>query len=208
MTHDDTMRPGLVLASASPRRLTLLEQIGVWPDIIAPQSLDEAPRPGEGPADLAGRLAQEKAGAAAVVYDDHFVLAADTVVAVGRRLLAKATDIQEAQHFLELLSGRRHRVHTGVAVIAPDGRMGARVVTTAVRFKRLEPAEIEGYLTSQDWFDKAGGYALQGRAGAMVRSINGSCSNVIGLPLYETLALLTGLGWTGAGGGRPDKAFR
>ncbi len=189
---------GLVLASASPRRLALLEQAGIHPDIIAPQNVDETPHRDERPPAFAERLAREKAAVAATSHADHFVLAADTVVAVGRRILSKAKDACEARRFLELLSGRRHRVHTGVAVIAPDGRRAARLVTTVVRFKRLERAEIDAYLASGEWRDKAGGYAIQGRAGALIRSINGSYSNVVGLPLYETVALLRGLGWVPA----------
>lgn len=185
--------PGLVLASASPRRLDLLRQVGIEPDRIVPADIDETPLAGELPRRLALRLAQGKAQAAAC--DDAYVLAADTVVAVGRRILPKALEPAEARACLDLLSGRSHRVMTGVAVRAPDGRLSSRLVETTVDFKRLEQAEIDGYLASDEWRGKAGGYAVQGRAGAFVLRIGGSFPSVVGLPLYETLCLLKGLGW-------------
>ena len=187
----------LVLASASPRRRELLERIGLAPTQILPADIDETPRAGERPRALASRLAAAKAAAAAhdAAALGAWVLAADTVVACGRRLLGKPADAAEARAFLALLSGRRHRVTTAVAVVAPDGRAAAREVTTHVRFKRLSPGETAAYVASNEWADKAGGYAIQGRAGGFVVAVNGSCSNVVGLPLYETRALLGGLGF-------------
>jgi septum formation protein len=182
-----------VLASASPRRLDLLRQVGVEPDRIEPSDIDETPRAKETPRQLALRLARGKAEALAA--PGAFVLAADTVVCVGRRILPKALGADEARACLELLSGRSHRVMTGVAVRAPDGRLSARLVETAVDFKRLEASEIDAYLDSGEWRGKAGGYAIQGRAEAFVMRLGGSFSGVVGLPLYETLCLLKGLGW-------------
>jgi len=185
----------LVLASASPRRRELLAQIGVVPDVVDPAHVDEKPLPRELPRDAAARLAREKAVAVAARHPDAFVLAADTVVALGRRMLPKAGDPATATRFLRQLSGRRHRVLGGVAVLAPDGREAVRVVTTQVRFKRLTPAEIDGYVAGDEWRDKAGGYAIQGRAAAFVPWIGGSYTNVVGLPLVETRAMLQGLGF-------------
>lgn len=195
-------RPPLVLASASPRRTDLLRQIGIVPDAILPADIDERPRPRELPTTLALRLAAAKAAAVAAVRPDAMVLGADTVVACGRRVLAKTDDAAEARRFLSLLSGRRHRVFGGIAVSAPDGRVVSRVVVTAVAFKRLEPAEIDAYLRSGEWQGKAGAYAIQGRAAAFVRWLAGSYSNVVGLPLFETAALLRGIGyrWDDDGG--------
>ena len=185
----------LVLASASPRRLALLNQIGIMPDDLEPAALDETPLKGELPRDHARRLARAKAEAVAARRPGAFVLAADTVVALGRRILPKAEDEATARRCLELLSGRRHTVLGGVEVIAPDGRAGRRLVTTAVKMKRLMPAEIDGYLASGEWRGKAGGYAIQGRAAAFIPAITGSYANVVGLPLAETAALLAGLGY-------------
>jgi septum formation protein len=187
-------RPSLILASASPRRRDLLRQIGIESDDVAPADVDETPRPAERPRDLARRLAEAKARAAA--RPGAVTLAADTVVAVGRRILPKATEEAEARACLELLSGRNHRVFTGVAVVGPGGALASRVTETRVTFKRLDRAEIEAYLASGEWRGKAGGYAIQGRAGAFVPRIVGSYSAVVGLPLAETAALLTGAGWT------------
>jgi septum formation protein len=187
-------RPPLVLASASPRRLELLRQIGLAPDLIDPAEIDETPQDGETARRLALRLAKAKAAAVAARHADAFVLAADTVVAVGRRLLAKPADAAEAERMLRLLSGRAHRVLSAVAAVAPSGRAGARLSETRVIFKRLTDAEIEGYLAGGEWEGKAGGYAVQGRAGAFVTLIAGSYTGVVGLPLYETRALLVGLG--------------
>ena len=184
----------LVLASASPRRLDLLRQIGLEPDRTLPADLDESPLPDETPRRLALRLAAGKADAAAARAPDCYVLAADTVVAQGRRLLGKATGADEARAWLQLLSGRAHRVFTGVAVIAPSGRKAVRLAEARVRFKRLTDHEIDSYLASGEWEGKAGAYAIQGRAGAFVIEVQGSYSAVIGLPLYETRMLLEGLG--------------
>ncbi len=185
----------LVLASASPRRRDLLSQIALPPAVVDPADVDETPRRRELPADHARRLAHDKLEAVAARHPGAFVLAADTVVAVGRRILPKPADEAEARRCLLLLSGRRHRVHGGLAVAAPDGRVRQRMVTTAVAFKRLEPREIEDYLASGEWRGKAGGYAVQGLAAAFVRQLVGSYSNVVGLPLFETRTLLHGLGY-------------
>ncbi len=187
--------PRLVLASASPRRLDLLRQVGIEPDRIAPADIDETPAPDETPRQLALRLASDKACAAAA--DDAYVIGADTVVALGRRLLGKPHDEADARRMIALLSGRAHRVLTGVAVRAPDGRLGARLSETRLRWKRLTPAETEANLATGEWRGVAGGYRIQGRAGAFVLELQGSYSGVVGLPLYETLALLEGLGWRG-----------
>lgn len=188
-----TGRP-LVLASASPRRLELLALIGVTPDRVEPADIDETPLKGETPIRLAERLARSKAETLAARRPDSVILAADTVVSVGRRLLEKAADEVEAERFLRLLSGRNHRVHTGVAV-AFDGRLSARVVETRVAFKTLSDGEIAAYIGSGDWRGKAGAYGIQGPAGAFVRRIVGSHPSVMGLPLYETVALLRGAGY-------------
>ena len=187
--------PPLVLASASPRRLALLRQIGIEPDAVDPAEIDETPLKGELPRAHVQRLAQAKASAVAARQSGAFVLAADTVVALGRRILPKAEDEATARRCLERLSGRRHRVLGAVVLVAPEGRTAARLVTTAVRLKRLTGPEIERYLESGEWQGKAGGYAIQGRAAAFVPAINGSYSNVVGLPLAETAALLSGLGY-------------
>ena len=185
----------LVLASASPRRRELLAQIGWAPDTIDAADLDEAPLKRELPAGLALRLAKAKLAATAARHPDAFVLAADTVVALGRRMLPKAETEAEAKDCLSRLSGRRHRVIGGIAARGPDGTLRHRLVTTTVAFKRMTDAEIEGYLATGEWRGKAGGYAVQGRAAAFVTQIRGSYSNVVGLALAETYALLTGLGY-------------
>lgn len=187
--------PRLVLASASPRRLDLLRQIGVEPAVVDSAKIDESALPGELPRRVAERLAAAKAAAVVGRHPGCFVLAADTVVACGRRSLPKPDDEPAAQRCLKLLSGRRHKVHTGVVVLAPDGRRAARLVTTTVAFKRLTGHEISAYLESGEWRGKAGGYAIQGMAAAFVPAVQGSYSNVVGLPLYETAALLGGLGY-------------
>lgn len=191
----DTVAPGLALASASPRRLDLLRQIGLVPDRVEPADIDETPLRDERPRQLALRLAIGKGQAAKARLSGHFVLSADTVVAVGRRILPKAETEAEARACLSLLSGRKHDVLTGVAVIAPDGRMASRVVAARVDFKRLSPVEVEGYIASGEWRGKAGGYAIQGQAGSFVIAIAGSYSAIVGLPLYETAAMLEGLGY-------------
>jgi len=187
-------RPDLVLASASPRRVELLALVGITPDRIEPADIDETPLKGETPPRLAARLAREKARAVAARSPEAVVLAADTVVAVGRRFLEKAADEAEAVRFLKLLSGRGHRVHTGVAVARGD-RIAERVVETRVSFKVLSDAEIAAYVASDEWRGKAGGYGIQGRAGAFVTRLVGSYPAVMGLPLYETVNLLNGVGW-------------
>ncbi len=186
-------RSNLVLASASPRRLELLAQIGITPDAVIPSDIDETPKPGELARPLALRLAEEKL--AACKAPNAFALAADTVVAVGRRLLPKTECKDEVEACLRLMSGRAHRVLTGVAIRAPDGRSSARVVITRVQFKRLSECEIETYIESGEWQGKAGGYGIQGRAAAFIRGLSGSYSGVVGLPLYDTQNMLTGLGW-------------
>lgn len=182
----------LVLASASPRRVALLQQIGFPADLVDPADLDESPLPQETPARHADRLALEKARIVALRHPGHFVLGADTVVACGRRILPKAEDRATALACLNLLSGRRHRVHGGVALAMPDGTMATRHVQTAVVWKRLDPSEIDWYLASHEWHGKAGGYAVQGLAARFVREIIGSYSNIVGLPLFETSQLLIG----------------
>lgn len=187
--------PRLILASASPRRLELLRQIGIVPDHVEPSSVQEEVLPRELPRAHALRLAEAKVRAVAARFIGDFVLGADTVVACGRRILPKALDDTTARRCLTLLSGRRHRVLGGIFALAPDGRVGKRLVTSVVAFKRLEPWEIDSYIACGEWHDKAGGYAIQGRAAAFVRHLSGSYSNVVGLPLYETATLLRGLGY-------------
>jgi septum formation protein len=191
----------LVLASGSPRRLALLNQIGVEPDRILPATVDETPKRNELPRNLARRLAREKveAALAAASADPELagalILAADTVVSVGRRILPKAEMIEEAALCLRQLSGRSHRVYTGLALATAKGHVRRRLVETRVRFKRLSREDVESYLASGEWRGKAGGYAVQGFAGAFVVKLNGSYSNVVGLPLYEVMALLIGEGY-------------
>ena len=199
--REDTSPPRLVLASGSPRRLTLLGQIGLTPDALRPASLDETPRRGEMPRTLAARLARAKAETSRdqIVDDpdlaDAVVLAADTVVAVGSRVLGKPEVVEQAVASLELLSGRAHKVLTGLCVISPDDRIKARIVETRVRFKRLSRREMEAYVASREWRGKAGGYAIQGLAGCFVQKIIGSYTNVVGLPLTETAGLLVAEGF-------------
>jgi septum formation protein len=204
-------RPKLVLASGSPRRLTLINQVGIEPDALRPTDIDETPKRGELPRAYATRLARTKADTALgmVRIDDDlkgsYILAADTVVAVGRRILPKAELLDEAAQCLRLLSGRNHRVHTAICLVTPKETFRQRYVETRVRFKRLSEQDIEGYLASGEWRGKAGGYAAQGIAGGFVVKLVGSYSNIIGLPLYETLTLLGGegypihFGWINAG---------
>jgi septum formation protein len=188
--------PALVLASASPRRRDLLAQIGIAPAVIeAAADIDESAQPGESPRALAARLAEAKARAVAANHPGGYVLGADTVVACGRRILPKPADEAAARASLVLLSGRRHVVHGGVALISPDGSVRTRVVATSVAFKRLQADEIAGYLASGEWRDKAGGYAIQGRAARFVKAISGSYPNVVGLPLFEVVQLLRGAGF-------------
>ena len=192
----DATTPRLVLASASPRRRDLLNQIGVSPDDVIPADIDETPLKHETPRQLAERLAVQKCDAVADgLGAGAFVLAADTVVAVGRRLLDKAHTADQARGYLELMSGRTHRVLTGVSIASPDGRRSTRVVESKVKLKRLSSLEIDVYLRSGEWDGKAGGYGIQGLAAAFIIDISGSYTGIVGLPLYETAAMLTGLGY-------------
>ena len=186
-------QPTLVLASASPRRRELLARLGLTPAAVNPADIDETPHKGELPRDYAKRMAREKAQAAA--SGDGHVLAGDTVVAAGRRILPKAEDEATARKCLELLSGRRHRVLSAIALRAPDGAIRERLSETVVMFKRLSSAEIDAYLASGEWEGKAGGYAIQGIAEGLISRIQGSHSGVVGLPLYETRTLLRAAGF-------------
>jgi len=194
-------RPKLVLASGSPRRLALLNQAGIEPDSLQPTEVDEIPAKGELPRALANRLAKTKAQAAlaSVKIDEElrgsYILAADTVVAVGRRVMPKAEMLDEAAACLRLLSGRNHRVYTGICLVTPKETFRQRLIETRVRFKRLSTEDIEAYLASGEWRGKAGGYAIQGLAGTFVVKLVGSYTNVVGLPLYETMSLLGGEGF-------------
>jgi septum formation protein len=185
--------PTLVLASASLRRLALLAQIGIVPDRVIAPDIDESPLRDEQPRSYVSRLARAKASA--VAMPDCYVLAADTVVAVGRRILPKTETEADARRCLTLLSGRRHRVTTAVVLRAPGGRRGDRLVQSVVGFSRLSERQIADYLAGDDWRGKAGGYAIQGHAAMVIRFLSGSYSNVVGLPLFETAQLLRGLGW-------------
>ncbi|WP_160119930.1 Maf family protein [Rhodovarius lipocyclicus] len=186
-------RPPLILASASPRRLELLARIGVIPDAVRAADIDETPGKAELPRQLAQRLATQKAHAA--TQPGEMILAADTVVGVGRRILGKPRDAVQAQAFLELLSGRRHRVYTGVALLTPDGKLRTRLVESILAFQRLTAQQIAAYVDSGEWQGKAGGYAIQGQAEMFCRFMSGSWSNIVGLPLFETAQLLRGVGW-------------
>ncbi|APH73354.1 Maf-like protein [Aquibium oceanicum] len=192
----------LVLASGSPRRIELLQQAGIEPYRVFPADIDETPQKAEHPRSLAKRLSKEKAEKALASLSkeagwegDAYILAADTVVAVGRRILPKADLLDEASNCLRLLSGRSHRVYTGLCLITPGGKARQKLVETRVRFKRLSREELESYLASGEWRGKAGGYAVQGLAGTFVVKLVGSYTNVVGLPLYETVSLLTGEGY-------------
>ncbi|MBY6241724.1 Maf-like protein [Methylosinus sp. Sm6] len=202
MTSQPTAaRPLLALASASPRRLALLQQIGLDADALLPTAIDETPQRNELPRSLAARLSGEKAAAAVklIAYrpelEGCYILAADTVVAVGRRILPKCEDVEQAEDCLRLLSGRQHRVFTGVTLLTPRRAERRRLVETRLRFKRLSATEIDAYLASGEWRGKAGGYAIQGLAGSFAVRLIGSYSAVVGLPLYETAALLAGEGY-------------
>ena len=199
--ESQTQRPRLVLASSSPRRLALLQQIGLEPDALIPADLDETPKRMELPRSLATRLASEKAHGARRIAETPEgcpcanLIAADTVVSVGRRILPKCELAEEAEACLRLLSGRAHRVHTGVSLITPKGAERRKLVETRVRFKRLSGAEIDAYVASGEWRGKAGGYAIQGMAGAFVVKLVGSYSSVVGLPLNEVVSLMVGEGY-------------
>jgi septum formation protein len=184
----------LILASASPRRVELLARIGIAPDVIVAADIDEVPLKGETPLAFAKRMAAEKAASVSAFYPGALVLAADTVVAVGRRILPKAESEDQARACLSLLSGRRHRVHSAVTLAGADGTARHRVSSTILAFKRLSDAEISTYIASEEWRGKAGGYAIQGRAEAFVRMLSGAHSGVMGLPLFETRALLVAAG--------------
>ena len=185
----------LVLASASPRRAELLDQIGVVPNLIVPPNINETVITGESPRQLVSRLSVNKAIWVSEKHSGSIILAADTIVVCGRRILSKAENLEQARNFLNLLSGRRHKVITGLAIISPNGRLHKRIVETRVNFKSLSPTELDLYLKSGEWEDKAGAYAIQGSAAKFIKSINGSYSNVVGLPLFETAQLLEGLGY-------------
>ena len=196
-----TEQPRLVLASASPRRMSLLAQVGVTPDALRPASIDETPKRGEMPRVLVTRLARSKAEAARdrIANDpelaDAFVLAADTVVAVGRKILMKPAHVEEAMASLQLLSGRTHTVLTSVCLITPDDKQRMKIVDTRVRFRHLARPEIEAYIASREWRDKAGGYAIQGLAGCFVQRIVGSYTNIVGLPVTEVVGMLNAEGF-------------
>jgi septum formation protein len=191
----------LVLASGSPRRIELLQQAGIEPDRLIPSEIDETPRRAEHPGSLAKRLSREKAERALEIFrkdpdeGEVYILAADTVVSVGRRILPKAELVDEASNCLRLLSGRSHRVYTGICLITPGGKVRQKLVETRVRFKRLSREELESYLASGEWRGKAGGYAIQGLAGAFVVKLVGSYTCVVGLPLHETVNLLVADGY-------------
>ncbi len=197
----DRAIPKLILASASPRRLVLLEQIGLIPDLLNPADVDETPMKRESPRRLALRLAEEKVRTAAqaplvtAMDSNRYIIAADTVVGLGRRSLPKAATLEDARDCLNLLSGRSHWVYSAVAVMDSKGAVTSRCCETKVRFKRLSRDDMETYLACEEWRGKAGGYAIQGRAGAFVRNLAGSHSSVVGLPLYETVTLLEGAGY-------------
>ena len=194
-------RPKLVLASGSPRRLGLLNQAGIEPDSLQPAEIDEIPVKGELPRALANRLAREKAqvALASIRIDEElrgsYIIAADTVVAVGRRVMPRADMLEDAAACLRLLSGRNHSVYTGICLVTPKESFRQRLVETRVRFKRLSNEDLEGYLASGEWRGKAGGYAIQGLAGTFVVKMVGSYTNVVGLPLYESISLLSGEGF-------------
>jgi septum formation protein len=185
----------LVLASASPRRVELLRQIGIVPDEVDPADIDETPLPGELPPGHVLRLAEAKARGVMPRHPGAFILAADTVVACGRRILPKAEDAATAHACLTLLSGRRHRVYGGIALVTPAGDIALRRVISQVAFKRLSESEMRAYVDSGEWQGKAGGYAIQGKAAALIPFVSGSYSNVVGLPIYETAQLLAGRGY-------------
>ncbi|MEO0362421.1 MAG: Maf family protein [Pseudomonadota bacterium] len=193
MAEQAPRRPRLILGSSSPRRRELLAQIGVAPDDVRPPEIDETPKPGELPRPYCARMALEKAEAVPAA-DDDIVLAADTTVAAGRRILGKPEDAGEAERFLRLLSGRRHRVVTAVAV-RRGPRRWTREVVTKVKFKRLSESEIAAYLGSGEWRGKAGGYAIHGLAGPLIPWISGSFTGVVGLPLAEAAGLLAAAGY-------------
>ena len=185
----------LILASASPRRRDLLGQIGVVPDAVDPADIDETPLKHETPAAYAARVAADKGALVAARHPGALILSGDTVVAAGRRILPKTEGEEEARACLTLLSGRRHRVFSAITLIDGEGKARHRLSDNIVTFKRLEQAEIDAYIASDEWRGKAGGYAIQGRAAGLIRAIQGSHSAIMGLPLYETRALLKAAGY-------------
>lgn len=189
------MKNKLILASASPRRLELLSQIGIKPDAVIPADIDETILKGELPKNLATRLAKGKAEKIAIANPNAFILAADTVVACGRRLMDKPTDANDARRILEILSGRRHKVYGGLCLIAPDGKSRSRLCETTVSFRRLSQSEITAYIDSGEWEGKAGAYAIQGMAATFTKFLSGSHSNVIGLSLYDVASMLDTAGY-------------
>ncbi len=189
------MEQKLLLASASKGRLGLLKSAGLEPDKVAPMDVDETPLKGEKPHELVVRLAEIKAKAAAEKFPEHFVIAADTVGAVGTRILGKAADEEEARKVFKLMSGRRHKVHSGVCIMSPAGQSSSKLVSTTVKLKRLTLTEIDWYLASGEWEGKSGCYSIQEKGSLFMETINGSYSGVIGLPLCETLKMLIGLGY-------------
>jgi septum formation protein len=197
----DEFLPKLVLASASPRRMQLLEQVGLTPDLLNPTDIDETPQRRESPRRLSIRLSDQKAKAATTaplvkaLGPNTYIVAADTVVGMGRRVLPKPANADEAMDCLRLLTGRAHWVYSTVTIVAPGGKTSTRCCETKIRFKRLSRDEMQTYIASEEWRGKAGGYAIQGRAAAFVRYLAGSHSGVVGLPLYETLHLLEGAGF-------------
>ncbi len=195
MTSFKKNKNKLILASASPRRKELLAQIGLTPDHIIAADIDETPEPQETPRALAKRLASAKAAIIRKDHPDCFILAADTVVALGKRILEKARNPEEARKFLRLLSGRRHKVYSGISLITPGGHQYTRVAVTSVTFKRLSAQDLDDYLAHDEWQGKAGAYAIQGHAARFIKSLNGSYSNVVGLPLFETTNMLQGNGY-------------
>lgn len=185
----------LVLASASPNRLELLKSIGVEPDSVCPADIDETPLKSEPPLDYVKRIALQKGREVRKKHDDAFIIAADTIAAAGRKIIGKAEDEAGAHKTLTLLSGRRHRVYSGLCIIAPDGKEILRSIVTTVKFKKLSKEELDAYIASKQWVGKSGCYGIQSRAGGFVEWINGSFSNVVGLPLAETKKILSGLGY-------------
>ena len=196
-TSENITSERLILASASPRRVDLLAQVGITPDEIIPADIDETPHKNELPRAYALRVSQEKANAVRISHTDKntYILAADTVVAMGRRILGKPQDERQAREYLQKLSGRRHRIYGGVALMTPNGAVKTHAVMTQVQFKRLSPQDINAYIDTKQWQGVAGGYAIQGHADAFVKSINGSYSNIVGLPLYDTVNMLRGAGY-------------
>ncbi len=188
-------KPRFILASASPRRLDLLSRLSITPDHIVAADIDETPLAAEKPVDYVRRMSTQKAAVVAQLHDKAFILSGDTVVAVGRRILPKAETEQEARQCLELISGRRHRVLSAVSLVAPNGTVRHKLSETTVIFKRLETREIDAYIVGKEWQGKAGGYAIQGTAEALIRRISGSYSGVMGLPLYEVRTLLISGGY-------------